>query len=73
MSTPLCADALLYTLESFCLSGKMVSCKPYGGGHINSTQLVTDDTGKRYMGVTLSQRIFTRSVFMYRATAASSL
>lgn len=58
MSTPLCADALLYTLESFCLSGKMVSCKPYGGGHINSTQLVTDDTGKRYILQRINTHVF---------------
>ena len=42
MSAPITQDALLQTLRSFSLEGDVVSCTPYGGGHINSTQLVTD-------------------------------
>ena len=58
MSAPITQDALLHTLRSFCLEGDVVSCAPYGGGHINSTQLVTDDAGKRYILQRINTHVF---------------
>ena len=42
-------------LEKFDLETPMegVKVSPYGGGHINSTQLVTDRNGKRYIRIRL--------------------
>ena len=36
-------------LKNFCLQGGVVSCEPYGCGHINRTYLVVTDCGKRYI------------------------
>ena len=36
-------------LKNFRLQGGVVSCEPYGCGHINRTYLVVMDSGKRYI------------------------
>ena len=36
-------------LKNFRLQGGVVSCEPYGCGHINRTYLVVMDCGKRYI------------------------
>ena len=36
-------------LRHFPLQGNVVSCEPYGSGHINVTYLVVTDSGKRYI------------------------
>ena len=51
-------DALLHTLRGFALDGEVVSCIPYGGGHINSTHLVTDCTGTRYILQRINNHVF---------------
>ena len=51
-------DALLHTLRGFTLDGEVVSCIPYGGGHINSTHLVTDCTGTRYILQRINNHVF---------------
>ena len=51
-------DALLHTLRSFALDGEVASCIPYGGGHINSTHLVTDCTGTRYILQRINDHVF---------------
>ena len=58
MSTPVNHDALMHTLRSFCLEGDVISCTPYGGGHINSTQLVTDSGGRRYILQRINTHVF---------------
>ena len=49
---------LLETLKSFQLDGDVISCEPYGEGHINSTQLVVCTSGKRYIFQKISTRAF---------------
>ena len=58
MSTPFTQDALLHTLRSFCLGSDVVSCTPHGDGHINSTQLVTDSGGRRYILQRINTHVF---------------
>ena len=58
MSTPVTHDALRHTLRSFCLESDVISCTPYGGGHINSTQLVTDSGGRRYILQRINTHVF---------------
>ena len=58
MNHPINQDALLHTLRGFALDGEVVSCIPYGGGHINSTHLVTDCTGTRYILQRINNHVF---------------
>ena len=58
MSHSIRQDALLHTLRSFALDGEVASCTPYGGGHINSTHLVTDCTGTRYILQRINKYVF---------------
>ena len=51
-------QALMETLRHFRLGDEVLCCEPYGGGHINSTQLVTDRNGKRYILQRISDRAF---------------
>ncbi len=45
-------------LMQFQVDGTIVSCTPYGSGHINSTFLVVTDSGRRYMLQSISGRAF---------------
>ena len=36
-------------VHHFVMDGQLVSCEPYGCGHINHTFLLTTDTGRRYI------------------------
>ena len=58
MNHPINQDAMLHTLRGFALDGEVVSCIPYGGGHINSTHLVTDCTGTRYILQRINNHVF---------------
>ena len=58
MNHPINQDALLHTLRGFALDGEVVSCIPYGGGHINSTHLVTDCIGTRYILQRINNHVF---------------
>ncbi len=51
-------QALMETLRQFRLGDAVLCCEPYGGGHINSTQLVTDRNGRRYILQKISDRAF---------------
>ncbi len=51
-------QALMETLRQFRLGDAVLCCEPYGGGHINSTQLVTDRHGRRYILQKISDRAF---------------
>lgn len=48
----------LRAAESFALSGKIISCEPYGFGHINRTFLVVTDTGVRYILQGINEVVF---------------
>lgn len=51
----------LAAIENFALSGKIISCEPYGNGHINSTFVaVFDEDGvqRRYIVQALNQNAF---------------
>lgn len=58
VSSVITQDILLQTLKSFQLNADIASCKPYGCGHINSTQLVTDSYGKHYIFQRISEHAF---------------
>lgn len=58
MSNTINPSILLETLRHFHLDGDVVSCQPYGEGHINSTQLVVCSSGKRYILQNISTRAF---------------
>jgi len=58
MSNAIDKSILLETLKSFQLDGDVISCEPYGEGHINSTQLVVCTSGKRYIFQKISTRAF---------------
>ena len=45
-------------LEAFSHIGKVISCTPYGNGHINDTFLVVADSGKRYIFQRINTDIF---------------
>ncbi len=46
-------------LNHFKLEGTPVSCTPYGSGHINRTELVATDAGRRYILQQINDSIFT--------------
>lgn len=58
MSRVITKDILLHTLKAFRFNGKVTFCEPYGFGHINSTQLITDESGKRYILQKISDHVF---------------
>ncbi|MBE6971660.1 MAG: aminoglycoside phosphotransferase family protein [Ruminococcaceae bacterium] len=58
MSNVITKDILLQTLKGFQINGDVTYCEPYGFGHINSTQLVVDQSGKRYIFQKISERAF---------------
>jgi Ser/Thr protein kinase RdoA (MazF antagonist) len=45
-------------LSRFALSGAPVSSEPYGSGHINGTQLVVCDSGRRYILQQINTNVF---------------
>lgn len=45
-------------LRFFALSGRPLSCRPYGHGHINRTYLVNTDCGRQYILQQLNRRAF---------------
>ena len=45
-------------LSNFKLDGRVISCEPYGEGHINETKLVVSSTGKRYILQKISDAAF---------------
>ena len=45
-------------IDRFRVSGRPVSCEPYGSGHINRTYLVTADAGKRYILQKINRAVF---------------
>ncbi len=52
------SDFLARLLANYDLNGKVVSCEPYGHGHINKTFLVTTETGHRYILQTINNSVF---------------
>lgn len=52
------SDFLARLLANYDLSGSVVSCEPYGHGHINKTFLVTNDTGHRYILQSINNSVF---------------
>ena len=52
-------DASLNAALNFSLDGAIVSCTPYGCGHINRTFLVVCRSGKRYILQGINKTIFT--------------
>lgn len=50
-------DALSYA-RLFDTDGAPVSTKPFGNGHINTTFLITTDTGRRYVLQTINGNVF---------------
>jgi len=50
---------MLHTiLKQFALDGTVVSCEPYGAGHINKTYLVVTETGRRYILQKINNHVF---------------
>ena len=49
---------MLEILNQFLLSGRAISCEPYGNGHINRTYLVITDAGRRYILQRINDAIF---------------
>ena len=58
MSYPITQESLLHTLRSFTMDSDVVSCIPYGGGHINATHLVTVSSGTRYILQRINNHVF---------------
>lgn len=46
-------------IKNFRLEGNVASCAAYGSGHINRTQLITTDSGRRYIFQQINSTIFT--------------
>lgn len=51
-------DASFNAASNFSLDGEIVSCSPYGFGHINRTFLVVCGSGKRYILQGINKSIF---------------
>lgn len=51
-------DYLYSILSRFRTDGEIVSCTPYGSGHINSTFLAVTSGGRRYILQSISDRAF---------------
>ena len=58
MSEPITTQMTMEALRHFALNGEVVSCTPYGGGHINSTRLVLNDKGQRFILQRISTHVF---------------
>jgi len=44
--------------DHFQLTGKVITCEPYGEGHINSTYMLVCDNGKRYILQKVNGHVF---------------
>lgn len=51
-------NAAMLAAQEFVLSGNIVSCEPYGFGHINRTYLVVTDSGLRYILQGINEVVF---------------
>jgi len=51
-------DNAMRAAEKFLIPGNIVSCEPYGFGHINRTYLVVSDTGLRYILQGINETVF---------------
>lgn len=51
-------EVLTLALSHFQLDSKWVSCESYGCGHINNTQLVVTESGRRYILQKISEQAF---------------
>ncbi len=51
-------DSLCTLLSRFTVEGTVISCEPYGEGHINQTYLVLTDCGKRYILQQMNRHVF---------------
>ena len=49
---------MMDVLAQFALEGKIISCAPYGSGHINQTFLVQTDAPRRYILQKINSTIF---------------
>ncbi|MBR6727747.1 MAG: mucin desulfatase, partial [Clostridia bacterium] len=47
-------------LERYARIGAVVSCEPYGNGHINDTFLTVTESGRRYILQRINQTVFPR-------------
>ena len=45
-------------INKFCINGRVISCAPYGNGHINSTFLVESDVKSRYILQKINKFVF---------------
>ena len=51
-------NAAMRAAQSFNIPGNIISCEPYGFGHINRTFLVVSDTGLRYILQGINEVVF---------------
>jgi len=51
-------DAAVEQLSCFQLDGKPIFCRRFGGGHINTTYLVMDETARVYILQKINQHVF---------------
>ena len=51
-------DIAMRAAEKFSIPGNIVSCEPYGFGHINRTFLVVSDSGLRYILQGINEAVF---------------
>ena len=51
-------NAAMRAAQSFDIPGNIISCEPYGFGHINRTFLVVSDTGLRYILQGINEVVF---------------
>ncbi|MDO4982592.1 MAG: aminoglycoside phosphotransferase family protein [Eubacteriales bacterium] len=51
-------NTALHAASFFKLDGKIISCEPYGFGHINRTFLVVCNSGKRYILQGINSNVF---------------
>lgn len=51
-------DAAMRAAKAFDIPGNILSCEPYGFGHINRTFLVVSDTGLRYILQGINEVVF---------------
>lgn len=59
-----------FAKEQFRLDSALVSCEPYGFGHINSTYLVVTESGRRYILQGINSRVFADAAGLMRNIAA---
>lgn len=51
-------NGILELAGAFNTEGTPISAKPYGGGHINGTYLITTDIGKKYTFQSINSNVF---------------